>query len=214
MLKGLTLDTPSRPGETPSVDHPERRGDRPWLIWVLMAMAVLVVVGLAFAVFRPGANEEDQRAGSGPPPAPTEQEKQAVADTVLASLRVALEANSPPDPARLEEVRNYTTDRAFESVANAVRDNQQKGLMTRPGPSGRSQKQVEVVSISDDTAIARLCSVDDGLVVEQATGRVVNDEVVTRLYIVFLVREDGRWKVQNNRVEQKWAGVAGCAGAP
>ncbi|MDQ3573311.1 MAG: hypothetical protein M3404_00020 [Actinomycetota bacterium] len=207
----MSLQTPPRPGETPPVEPLAPSRGRPWLAWAAVAVGLAVVLGLAFALLRPDAEGDEERTGAVAPAAPTEQDKQAVVDAVLGSLRVALDVNNPPDPARAGEVRAYTTGPAYDSVVKAINENRRKGVTLRPRPNSVAREKVDVVSIHGDQAIARSCGVDDGLVVEMATGRVLDDDVVTDLTTIFLVREDGRWKVENNRVEQKWAGVAGCA---
>ena len=205
----MAIESPPRPG-LPEAPPPRGRISRRWS-WVAALVVALAAVVVVAAVTWPSGG----RVTTAPPPAPpTEQEKQAVADAWLSFVRTAVAVNNPPDPARAAEVRAFATGPAYDSVVRAISDNQRKGVATRLPPNSRSgEKKIDVVSIDGDTAILRSCGVDDGRLVEMATGRVLNDRVVTTLYTVFLVREEGRWKVENNRVEQKWEGVSGCAAA-
>ncbi len=72
-----------------------------------------------------------------------------------------------------------------------------------------------MISIDGDTAVVRDCAVDDSVLVDMGTGRVVDGEgkVETVLYTVVLVRTglDAPWKVSFTKAEQRWDGVTGCA---
>ncbi|MDQ3573448.1 MAG: hypothetical protein M3404_00750 [Actinomycetota bacterium] len=172
-------------------------------------MVVLLAVVVGIFVLR----EDEPARPVAPATSDNERERQAVIDAVLGFSRVAHEANDPAPNPDHPELAVYATDRAREGVARAARENQAKGIGVRKPPNSRTQDKVEVLSFDGGTATARDCSVDDGLVVELGTGRVLNADVVTRLETVFLVKENGRWKVSATQVEQKWSGIAGCAAA-
>lgn len=209
-VEEMSLQTPPRPREA---DVPVESGapkKRSWPIRAGAVLAVAVVVGLAVVLMR-SADDSDRRRAAPVAPRNLETDREAVAGAWRGFVTAAVEANNPPDPSRAAEVRAYATGRAYESVSNAIHSNSQRGVILRFPPNSRAQSKVDVVSIDGDNAIARACDVDDGVKVEAATGKVLNSDVVTILTTAFFVREDGRWKVENSRVEQKWAGVAGCA---
>lgn len=206
----MATDTPQRQaGEFPKL-APGPSGLRRWW-WAAALVGALGVVATVVGVTLPGGSGGiDEGPAPGPP---TEQEKAAVAEAWLGFVRIAVDVNNPPNPSRAGEVRMYASGLAYESVVRAIAENQQKGIATRLPPNSRVGRgdKVDVVSVHGDNAIARVCDVDDGTLVEIATGKVLNDRVVTTRSTVFFKREGGRWKVENNRVEQKWEGVSGCA---
>lgn len=66
-------------------------------------------------------------------------------------------------------------------------------------------------SVDGDHAEVEACSVDDGIVYEPATGKVLNDKVTTARDKATLSRVDGVWKLAIREQLEKWEGVAGCA---
>lgn len=176
---------------------------RRWVPAFLVVGLVLLVL-LAIVAWPDGG-----KPAARPDPDPT-TEKQAIVEAIRGFDRTRDEANSPPNPAHPGFV-TFSTGHARDIAVKATQENRQKGIVVRLLPNSQARANDEVVSIDGGNAIVRECRVDDGLLVEQATGRVVNDDVVTRLITIILVREEGRWKVASTQVEQKWEGVAGCA---
>lgn len=70
---------------------------------------------------------------------------------------------------------------------------------------------VTVVSVDGDTAEVQECFVDDGMILDRATGAVLEDGVVTINMLGTMHRVDGAWKLAEVTVIQHWEGVAGCA---
>jgi hypothetical protein len=85
------------------------------------------------------------------------------------------------------------------------------------GQAGRypahSVRRVTLVSadVSGDQATIEACIVDDGVVYDVATGKVINDQVTTALDKATLTLVGGTWKLATRDQVQKWQGVAGCA---
>lgn len=102
-------------------------------------------------------------------------------------------------------------DRVAEAVFDATQTNRLGGQAVRLPEGSVSRREVEVVSVGEERASVRDCAVDDAVVVDLDTGEVLDDDIVTRLAMGELVREDGAWRVSFTRVEQTWEGVAGCA---
>ena len=88
------------------------------------------------------------------------------------------------------------------------------GRAIRPGDEGLYDLRIGSVVIDTSEASAIACEVNDRVLYEVATGTVVNDDVVTREYEIFLVLEDGVWKLSDGGVAEQWDGVAGCALSP
>jgi len=80
-------------------------------------------------------------------------------------------------------------------------------------PDG-SQRSLEVLSVSvaGDTATATACFVDDGRVVDVATGDVLNDEVATVLESAILRRAADSWALAERSQLERTGGVTSCAG--
>lgn len=146
-----------------------------------------------------------------PSPSPSDDAvAQKVIDAYLGYWDAIRAANDPPNENH-PDLKRFATGDAYESVFDAAQTNRLAGRALRLPDDSISEHRVEVVSIDNDEAIVRDCSVNDGLVVDIDTGEVVNDEVVTRLATGRLRRADGVWKVATTKVERTWEGVAGCA---
>ena len=65
--------------------------------------------------------------------------------------------------------------------------------------------------MNGDKATLEACSVDDGIVYEPATGKVLNNQVTTALDKATMTRVVGIWKLATRSQLEKWQGVAGCA---
>lgn len=206
----MSIETPSAPGAEAGIGGLHGRPNGSRRRWVIVAgVAVLAIAVLAAGIVLLSDDEPERSVA--PAVSILDRERQPVTDAVLGYYRAAHNANDPlPDPGHPELMR-YATGRALESLVNASRDAQRKGIAARRPPNSRAQDRVDVVSVDGNTATVRDCSVDDGLVVETATGRVLDADVVTKLVTVFLVKEGGQWKVSATDIEQQWDGVAGCA---
>jgi hypothetical protein len=147
---------------------------------------------------------------AGPPASSAEQE---VIDRYIAFWDARLAANSgtpnPNDPALAE----YATGDQLTAVVAETQENLNEGRAFRARPDPADFRQVTVVSVEGDQAVVQECFVDDGLVIERATGDVVNDTIATHNVRGELARVDGEWRVSSTRLVQRWEGVNGCARA-
>lgn len=69
------------------------------------------------------------------------------------------------------------------------------------------------VEIDGETATIETCNVDDGILYEPASGRVLNDKITTAHDRATMTLVDGTWKLTTRVQVEKWEGVAGCATA-
>lgn len=138
--------------------------------------------------------------------------EQEVIDRYLGYWAARLEANSGvPDPAH-PGLAEFATGPQLEAAMSEAQSNLEAGLAYRQREDPSAIQRVEVVSIEGDVAVVQECYVDDGLVVRQDTGEVVDDDISTHNVRGDLVREDGGpWRVSAVRAIQVWEGVAGCA---
>jgi hypothetical protein len=199
----MATETPPRQADVGDARGDSGSSPRRWLVPVVVAGVVLLVL-LAIVAWPDNGKPADK------PQADPTTEKQAIVEAIRGFDRTRDEANNPPNPAH-PGFAAFSTGHARDVAVKATQENQQRGIIVRLLPNSQARAHDEVLSIDGGNAIVRECRVDDGLLIEQTTGRVVNDDVVTRLVTIVLVREEGRWKVASTQVDQKWEGVAGCA---
>jgi len=150
--------------------------------------------------------------GSGPATTePATTAEQEVIDSYVAYWDARFAANSgtpnPDDPA----LREHATGEQLDAVMAETRSNLEQGLAFRAAEEPHDVQAVTVVELDGDQAVVQECVVSDGVIVERATGEVVNDDVATHNVRGELQRVDGVWKVSGARLIQEWEGVAGCA---
>ncbi len=143
-------------------------------------------------------------------PSEVDRLEQAVLAAYQGYWRAYQVANDPPSLFH-PDLRRYATDEVYAATFRATQVNQLSGRALRRPSHSRTVHRAEVVSLAPGRAVVRDCAVDDLLVVEIATGAVLDDRVVSRRGIATLVLEDGLWKVARTSVEQRWEGVGGCA---
>lgn len=85
------------------------------------------------------------------------------------------------------------------------------GQAAKAPPDSISRITLISAEVNGDQATIEACSVDDGIIYEPATGRVLNDKVTTARDQATLTQVDGTWKLESREQLEKWEGVAGCA---
>ncbi len=155
---------------------------------------------------------------SSPPPqsSPPEDAPTAAEQEVIERYRgywaARFSANSGvPNPDH-PDLAEFATGPQLEAVRVETRGNLERGLAYRQREDPAGVQRVQVLSIGGNVAVVQECFVDDGLVVRQGNGEVIDDDVSTHNVRGELVREDGGpWRVSEVRAIQVWEGVAGCA---
>ena len=143
------------------------------------------------------------------PPAEARSMEGDVLAAVEGFLRTTISVNDPPDPDH-QDLALYRTGAVLEHAVTAVTQNRLLGLAYRL-PAASSYSHVATVqSLTDERAVVRICVVDDALQIALADGRVLNAAVATKLFETGLRRIDGRWKVAENALLDRWEGVTGC----
>ena len=142
---------------------------------------------------------------------PVSAAEQEVIDRYIAFWDARFAANTgtpnPADPALSE----HATGAQLEAVVAETQANLDQGLAFRARSDPADFREVTIISVTGDQAVVQECFVDDGLVIERATGDVVNDTIATQSVRGELQRVDGEWRVSSSRLIQRWEGVAGCA---
>lgn len=216
----VAVDTPARSGGAEGGRRlgPKRRAAEMWLLVVLCTGAAVTA-----AVLLAGARDQDKLSvppsstPAVPTPAPTTtalgqpvDEKQVVAETFVAFERAFDDASQLPDPF-FPALRATATGSALKEQFDQLQAWKNSGRVVRFPPDAVRLYKPEEVLIDGTTAKVRACVASGGQLVVVATGEVVAGDVVTRRFLATLVQEEGRWKVADVVVEQRWEGVAGCA---
>jgi hypothetical protein len=143
-------------------------------------------------------------------PAASATDASAVEAAYRAFWDMYVRVNDPPDDAN-PEIDALAVGPALDALVAIVRGNIAAGTVFRPAQPSQTSHRVEVRSIAGPVASVHDCFVDDGLVVEASSGRVVNAAVATKEVSATLLLVDGRWKVFDDVFESRLEGVAGCA---
>lgn len=185
-----------------------RRGVRWW------ALAVLLVA-LAGAC-RSADGSEDITPTTVRRTSTTGLPQDATSEEVSAAYKAAnqafIDAGEIPDP-QLPALAATHVDPMLEQSRKIVRSLQLGGRVARyPNPS-KYRVEVDEPSIAVDGDVVRFdaCMVDDGQIVEAASGRVLNDRVSTVHWRVAMRRVVGAWRLAEQKKLEEWEGVAGCA---
>jgi hypothetical protein len=145
-------------------------------------------------------------APSAPPAEP------GVAERYLAYWEARREANRLGDPAAAS-LAELATGRQLEQARDEVRTNRSLGLTYRTPDPSLTAHDIHVESRTRRRAVLSDCFVNDGIVIERRTGRVVDDTVVTRRISAVMRMVDGEWRLAATEVLQEWEGVSECAGS-
>ena len=147
--------------------------------------------------------------------APTPPAQQVVATRVRAFFAARDAANAAPaaNPAA-PQLADAASGTALKDVRDETTRRRDAGQAIRNGQQNLAEIRVGFVSINGATATAAACSIDDGVIFEVATGRVVNDAVMTHNYRIDLELTGEVWRVSQIVRIQQWNGRAGCANSP
>jgi hypothetical protein len=114
-----------------------------------------------------------------------------------------------PGHAALED---YASDAALAGVTESLDRLRELGRVTELPIASRTQHQATILNIDGDRAVLTDCSIDDGMLVDRTSGRVLNDAIATWSYRVSLARAGGRWRVSYVEVVDKKDGATSCDG--
>ena len=132
--------------------------------------------------------------GSAPEPADDEAEVLAAVDCYWETIA---EANDPPNPDHPGFERCFT-GAALERSRAKVQGHLDHGRTVRY-PNGAIWVMTDGVRVVGDRAEVIQCLVDDAVVVDAATGRTLNDEIVSAKVRIDLVHGTS-WRVEESRV--------------
>jgi hypothetical protein len=132
----------------------------------------------------------------------------AAYDAAMAAFDLAATEPVRPDHPALAST---TIDPALSSVRDLTSSWLGFGQALRyPTPSVHRIVILDV-EVDGDTAVLETCNVDDGILYEPESGRILNDRVTTARDRATMLRVEGAWKLSQREQLDKWEGVAGCA---
>lgn len=143
---------------------------------------------------------------------PDESTEAALAARVRGFLAARALANAGPTPNPEDpNLAAWATGAALAELRTEAAQRRDSGQAVRPAEPSQATARVGFVEQTGTAATVSVCRIDDGVVYEVASGRVVNDTVGTQHLQLDLVMADGAWKVSTITRLQRWEGVAGCA---
>lgn len=141
----------------------------------------------------------------------TSADQQVIIDAYLNAMAAFDQATADPPNPDHPALAATTIDPVLTQVRNLAASWKGFGQALRYPPNSVHKITPLTVQIDGETATIETCNVDDGVLYEPATGRVVNDKVSTAHDRATMKRVDGVWKLSTREQVQKWEGVAGCA---
>jgi hypothetical protein len=135
-------------------------------------------------------------------------------DAILAAVdgfwQTVVESSQPPDPDH-PGLEQYLTGRQYEVTLDRIRHKLLLGQATRYPEDSRYSHSPELQSMSADSAVVADCGVDDLIVYDVASGRILNDAVSTTLWELRLLKAEGQWRVSESLIAEQWEGAVECA---
>ncbi len=144
-----------------------------------------------------------------PPTTSAVADERAVLDAYQAlwhTYEAVAEAPLDPGPG-FEQVATGDALAAMEQRLDYLRNTK---LVAGLPPDSRTEHRASVESIGGDSATVVDCAIDDGILYDSLTGEVWDDDVVTRLYRVTVVRTADGWRTSHLAIDAEWDGISGC----
>ena len=131
-----------------------------------------------------------------------------VVDAYRAAIGAELAAESSSGPA--PDLTQTHVDPLLGRVVERWIGRRALGQIVSLRPDSMLATTVAEVTIDGDEAEVLECTIDDAIVSESESGRVINDKAVSIRRRSTLQRIDGTWKHSERIVEQEWEGAVGC----
>lgn len=142
---------------------------------------------------------------------PVDDDEAAVLAAVDCYWETIVEANDPPNPDHPGFDQCFTgpaLERSRGITLGYVRD----GLRANDPTGATEQYGLEIAELQAERASVVECVVDDGRLIERATGTVLNDAVVSARMQIELKRVSGVWKVTDSVAWERVEGGSLCVG--
>jgi hypothetical protein len=137
-------------------------------------------------------------------------DQQAVIDAYLSARQAYSTSLEQPDPNNPQLPATHV-DPMLTEARNTNAQWQGFGQAGKFPDNSVARSVPLAVEVTGDSATIETCGVDDSIVYEPATGKVLNDDTVTVHSSSTMTRVDGIWKLATRTEIERWKGVAGCA---
>jgi len=138
-------------------------------------------------------------------------EQQGVIDAYGGAMSAFDQATADPPNPDSPALLATTIDPVLTEVRNLASSWKGFGQALRYPANSVHRIDTLSVEVAGNTATIETCNVDDGVLYEPATGKVLNDKVTTAHDKATMTLVDGSWKLATRAQLEKWEGVAGCA---
>ncbi len=138
-------------------------------------------------------------------------EQQGVIDAYGRAMSAFDQATADPPNPDSPALLATTIDPVLAEVRNLASSWKGFGQALRYPANSAHRIDALSVEVVGNTATIETCNVDDGVLYEPATGKVLNDKVTTAHDKATMTLVDGSWKLATRAQLEKWEGVAGCA---
>ncbi|MGH9117142.1 MAG: hypothetical protein ACRD0A_04475 [Acidimicrobiales bacterium] len=220
--------TPLGPTEPPAGPHPPGRG---WWLILLVSLALIGLVALGIGVVRSDSDPDPaEDASDSTLTEPTQPTTAATTPTTIdpeqvlrTELEAAYNAAEPqaffeaagiPDPDHPALAATHTQPMLDVRRALMIALLGDGRIMRLPANSQyrNAFESIEFPPEPERTvAIVTVCTVDDGEVVDVATGQVIAGGAGTVQWRAAMRLENGVWQLAERQELGRWPGVAGCA---
>jgi hypothetical protein len=185
----------------------------------VLGTAVVVTVLAAAGCGGGGGDEAASPATTGEPsttpeptsPSTTLTDEEAVLAAYQGYWDTWLVANDPPNPDH-PDLERFATGAALYRDRSAIGNFRLLRQIVRLPAQSEWRHDAAVESVSIGEAVVLDCSVDDSVLIDEPSGRVLNDGVSTYRLRAVAVRLPDGWRIGSVDVVEKWDGVAGCVG--
>lgn len=200
-----------------------RAGTARW--WWRPASSWLACLATVMLLMACTSGDDDEKSSVSTSSKPTTTTEPAATTTTYATVEDEISsryrafwdarfaASSPPDPDD-SALREYATGEQLDHVVAEIRSHRDNGVAFRHAETPANFRKIEVVNVSDTTAVIQECVVSDDVVYRPESGEIVDDRVATYNLRGEMTKVDGVWRLSKATAVQRWDGVAGCALAP
>lgn len=130
------------------------------------------------------------------------QLRQLVSDWSQAAPRIFGEGGD------VSEAGAYLAGQYLQQIGDQFDDYKSRGVLVRG--SDRSQAEIESIEVSDDAASLVECITDADVLVDGATGELLDDDVSTYRTHTSAVRTERGWRLSVREVQATFEGEASC----
>jgi hypothetical protein len=125
--------------------------------------------------------------------------------------QVWLRANNPPNP-DYPDLAMVATGEELDKVKSDLRQNLAEGTYNRLRTNSRYRHDAVFGGVERGVAVVMDCAFDDGEIVSEDTGEVINSDIATQEILGSLVNLNGQWTVSAIRIQKQSPGESTCFG--